>query len=186
MKSFEPEFALEILVNIRENFPKPLLEYWGEDVVKNPLLWFDAAQKKAKNIGAAYISVYFNIDDDFLKIEDCLKLFCNIQKKAELPLIIRGSGQKNFDAGFLPKIIKKVDKPCIIAFAQDLNYEPIVKSILESPLKDDIRLVHLISVQLFQLLKRRDNPPHGTAHAGNRPAGFHTIYPRTAFEHDVL
>ena len=141
MKSFEPEFALEILVNIRENFPKPLLEYWGEDVVKNPLLWFDAAQKKAKNIGAAYISVYSNIDDDFLKIEDCLKLFCNIQKKAELPLIIRGSGQKNFDAGFLPKIIKKVDKPCIIAFAQDLNYEPIVKSILESPLKDDIRLV---------------------------------------------
>lgn len=141
MRPSKPEFALEILMNIRENFPKPLIELWGEDVVKNPLLWFDLAQKKAKNTGADYISVYFNIDDDYSKIDYYFNLFTDIQKKADLPLIVRGSGQKNFDAKFLPKIINKVDKPCIIAFAQDLNYVPIVKSILKSPLRNDIRLV---------------------------------------------
>ena len=86
MEFLKPEFALEFLVNIRENFPKPLVELWGDD-------------------------------------------------------IIRGSGQKAFDAEFLPKIAEKVNKPSIIAFAQDLNYEPIVKSILKSPCGADIRLV---------------------------------------------
>lgn len=141
MGSLKPEFALEFLIKIKENFPKPLTELWGEDVVCNPLLWFDAIQKKAENIGAAHISVYFNIDDDFAKIDENVELFEKIQANARLPLIIRGTGQKSFDAVFLPKLIEKVNKFSIIAFAQDLNYEPIVKSILKSPKASDIRLV---------------------------------------------
>ncbi len=141
MEFLKPEFALEFLINIRENFPKPLVELWGDDIIRNPLLWFEEVQKKAKVIGADYISVYFNIDDDFAKIDENVKLFENIQAKAELPLIIRGSGQKAFDAEFLPKIAEMVNRPSIIAFAQDLNYEPIVKSILKSPCGADIRLV---------------------------------------------
>lgn len=141
MESLKPDFALEILVNIRENFPKPLCDLWGEEVIKNPLSWFDLAQKKAKNIGASYLSVYFNIDDDFSKIDENLKLFEEIQDRAELPLIVRGTGQKGFDGEFLPKIVQRIKKPSIVAFAQDLNYEPIVKSILKSPCCTDTRLV---------------------------------------------
>ncbi len=141
MEFSKPEFALEILINIRENFPKPLFDLWGQDVVKDPILWFNAAQKKAKELDAAYVSVYFNIDDESLKIDNYLEIFDEIQNRAEMPLIIRGTGQKGFDAKFLPKIIERVKKPSIIAFAQDLNYEPIVKSILKSPYYADIRLV---------------------------------------------
>lgn len=141
MEFLKPEFALEILVNIRENFPKPLSDLWGEDVIQNPFVWFEAAQKEAESIGARYLSVYFNIDDDVSKIDENLALLEKIQAFAKMPLIIRGTGQKGFDAKFLPRVAEKVNKPSIIAFAQDLNYEPIVKSILKNPIKDDIRLV---------------------------------------------
>ena len=33
MELLKPEFALEFLVNIRENFPKPLVELWGDDII---------------------------------------------------------------------------------------------------------------------------------------------------------
>lgn len=136
-----PAFALEILVNIRENFPKPLMDFWGKDTVFNAIDWFKKAQDTALKVGATYISVYFNIEDNLDNISANVALFEDIQKNAKLPLIIRGTGQKSFDAMFIPKLIEKVNKPSIVAFAQDLNYEKIVNSILKSPFKDAIRLV---------------------------------------------
>jgi len=136
-----PTFALEILVNIKENFPKPLMDFWGEDVVFDTLKWFRAAQKKAIEVGAKYVSIYFNIEDNPDFIAQNLELFNKIQDCAKIPLIVRGTGQKNFDSLFIPKLVENIKKPAIVAFAQDLNYEKIVKSILKSPLKDDIKLV---------------------------------------------
>ncbi len=135
-----PVFALEILTKIKENFPKPLADYWGADVVFDTILWFDKAQNRALNSGAEYISVYFNIDESF-EIEESVKLFIELQKKSKMPMIIRGSGQKDLDNNLIPRLVKEIKKPAIIAFAQDLNYVTIVNSILESEYKDDIRLV---------------------------------------------
>lgn len=135
-----PVFALEILTKIKDNFPKPLMDFWGKGIVFNFKEWFLSAQKCALKSGADYLSVYFNIDDK-KDIDEALSLFEFVQKNAEIPLIIRGSGQKDLDAIFLPKIIENLKKPAIVAFAQDLNYKPIVNSILKSPIKQDIRLV---------------------------------------------
>lgn len=135
-----PVFALEILTKIRENFPKPLMNFWGADIVFDVERWFLSAQECALKLGASYVSVYFNIDSE-ADIDESIVVFEKIQQSAKIPLIVRGSGQKDLDAKFLPKIVKIVQKPVIIAFAQDLNYKPIVESILESPIKDEIKLV---------------------------------------------
>lgn len=144
-----PEFALEILTNIGDNFPKPLVEYWGKDVVLSPLLWFEKAQEKALSLGADYVSVYFNVDDNLDNIQSHVELFSNILKAAKLPLIVRGSANKSFDGEFLPALVGALDasifslskRPVIFAFAQDLNYKPIVHSILKSKFANSIRLV---------------------------------------------
>jgi len=136
-----PVFALEILVSIKENFPKPLMEYWGGETVRDTFLWFKKAQKKALEVGAKYLCIYFNLEEDEAEIPSAVALFEKIQSEAEIPLIIRGSGHKGFDAKLLPELVNKVNKPAIVAFAQDLNYQEIVKSVILSKYKDDIRLV---------------------------------------------
>ena len=135
-----PIFALEILTKIKENFPKPISDYWGEGVILNTVEWFKMAQGKALNSGAKYVSVYFNIDEDS-EIDTCLKLFSEIQSLSKVPLIIRGSGQKTLDEKLIPALVQQISKPAIVAFAQDSNYTAIVNSILNSNYRDEIRLV---------------------------------------------
>lgn len=136
-----PSFGLEIPIRVRENFPKPLIDFWGKDTVLDPVLWFKKAESLVKTAGAEFLSLYFNLDGEIDEIENATALFSKIQKISSIPLMVRGSGRADFDGKFLPKIIESLEKPAIIAFAQELNYEPIVKSILKSPLKADIKLV---------------------------------------------
>lgn len=137
----KPATALEMAVNITENFPKPLADYWGAELISKPVLWFDAVQKTALETGAAYVCVKFNIKEDESEIKSCVELLKLFEAKAKIPLIIRGSGQKDFDSKLIPALVECVKSPSVIAFAQDTNYKPIISAILKSPLKADLKLV---------------------------------------------
>lgn len=128
----KPVFGLEILYKINENYPEILLEYWGSEVVNSPLKWFVTASKKALEMGGKFICVAFNIEDE-TEIENCKKTLSEIVKTAQLPIIIKGSGQKDLDAILLPELISLLNKPSIIAPVQDNNYKAIVNSIVNAP-----------------------------------------------------
>lgn len=145
----KPAVALEILLKIKENFPDILKDYWGKDVVLNPVKWFEHAQKKAQDIGAEFLSVYFNIEDAD-EIENVKKIAAQIVKIAKMPLIIRGCGQKQLDEELLCAIAPLINKKSIIACAQDTNYKKIVEKtighflVLRTPI--DINLTKELNI----------------------------------------
>ncbi len=149
LKVQKPLMALEIPFKIKENFPDILKKYWGEDVILNPLEWFKKAQQKALKIGAEFLSVYFNIED-VDEIENAKKTAAQIVKIAKMPLIIRGSGQKDLDEELLCALAPLVKKKSIIACAQDTNYQKIVQNtmghflVLRTPI--DINLTKELSI----------------------------------------
>ncbi len=145
----KPVAALEILFKIRENFPDILKEYWGKDVISDPIKWFEHAQKKALNVGAEFLSVYFNIEDSD-EIENAKKTAAQIVKIAKMPLIIRGCGQKQLDEELLCALAPLIKKKSIIACAQDTNYQKIVQKtmghflVLRTPI--DINLTKELNI----------------------------------------
>jgi acetyl-CoA decarbonylase/synthase complex subunit delta len=145
----KPACALEIVFSIKENFPDILKKYWGENVVANPVIWFKEAQKKAQDIGAEFLSVYFNIED-MDEIKSAQTALSEIMKIAKMPLIIRGSGQKNLDEELLCALAPSITKKSIIACAQDTNYKKIVEKtmghflVLRTPI--DINLTKELSI----------------------------------------
>jgi len=120
---FKPYFALEIPVIVPDNYPDDLREFYGN---KDALLRF----KKAQEQDCDLICVKFNLNEE-ANLEEYKALLSGIIKEAQKPLIIRGSGDKNFDGTLLPELAKAAQKPCVIAFAQDLNYEKIVPEVVK-------------------------------------------------------
>jgi len=123
-------FALEFPVKISENYPDVLKEYWGVDIIYDPVLFFSKVQSEAKKLSADFVSVYFNIENEE-EIAHCKEVLFKIQDIAAIPLIVKGTGQKSLDALLVPELISVLKKPSVIAFAQDLNYKPIINAGLE-------------------------------------------------------
>lgn len=124
-------FALEMPVKIGENYPDVLRKFWGEDVIFDPLKFFEKIEKTASECGAGYVSVYFNIENTD-EIENCKKIMQGIVNVAKIPLIIKGTGQKSLDEKLLPELLPFLKNKSIIASAQDLNYKTIVKAALDT------------------------------------------------------
>ncbi len=128
----EPIFGLEVLYKINENYPEILKEYWGKKVVQEPLVWLEAACKKALGVGAEIICFSVNIDE-----EDEIKAARSVVEKAveiaaefKLAFMLKGTGRKDLDAVLLPELTPLLKKPSIIAPIQDKNYAQIVKTTL--------------------------------------------------------
>ncbi len=125
------QFALEIQYKVDDSYPVVLRNWWGEDTISNFYTWYMSAQSVAQETGVKYIALSFNIEEES-EIGDCAKVLADIEKMAELQLIIKGTANKNFDALLLPELIKVLKKPQIIAPIQDDNDEVIVAAILAS------------------------------------------------------
>lgn len=124
------EFALEIQYKVDDTYPAVLKNCWG-DVIYNFFSWFKLAQDKALEIGAKYIALNFNIEDEG-EIPSCVSALEQVEKAAKIQLIIKGTGNKKFDEILLPKLIGVLKKEQIIAPLQDDNYEAIISAIIDS------------------------------------------------------
>ncbi len=123
-----PQFAVEIPLKIKDNYPDILKKYWG-NCISNPADFFCEAQKRAKEAGANYISLYLNIDDLSEK-DTCAQVLKDISKIISMPFIVRGSSNKAFNEVLIPYISKYLPKDCIVAHAQDTNYVNVVRAVL--------------------------------------------------------
>ena len=61
-KLSRPIFGLEFPIEPSESYSPVLKQYWG-DVVGKPVEWFCLVQKKALDLGAAFICLYFNLQE---------------------------------------------------------------------------------------------------------------------------
>ena len=127
-RSAEPTFGLEVLYKIDENYPETLKEYWGEKVVQESLVWFEAACGKAVEVGAKIICFAVNIDDvsEIETARGVVEKTSEIAAGFELTFMLKGAGAKDLDAALLPELIPLLKKPSIIAPVQDKNYVQIV------------------------------------------------------------
>ena len=119
---FHPFFALEVPVILNDGFPKMFCEK-GEDLLSR----FKGAQSSLCDL----ICVKFNLEEG-ANIEPYKKELEKILEIAQKPLIIRGSGDKNFDKTLLKELALTAKKPCIIAPVQDLNYEDILPAVIQN------------------------------------------------------
>ncbi len=114
-------FALEILMNIPKNYSPVLKEFWG-DLIFDMKLWAQKAQEYDCDI----LALKFNIIDE-KEIEKAVKLFQEILKIANKPLLITGANKKNLDILLLPKLADIADKVCIFGMAEQDSYENLAK-----------------------------------------------------------
>ncbi|GBF22601.1 acetyl-CoA decarbonylase/synthase complex subunit delta [Candidatus Gastranaerophilus sp. (ex Termes propinquus)] len=157
-------YVLEMPIKTDENYPQTLREFWGADIVSCPFKMFESVQKSAIQCGASHVGIVFNIEGTN-EIEFCVDTLKEIVKRATVPLIIRGAGQKQLDEALLPRLI-----PClnteyahIVAAAQDLNYKTIVplvvgtslKLVLRTPI--DINLTKELNILSTDLGLRAEN-----------------------------
>ena len=128
----KPIFGLEILYKINENYPENLKKYWGEDTVEKPLKWFESACSKAVEVGAKIVCLALNIDetDETQEINDTVQKASQVAVESGLTFMLKGTGQKDFDASILPELVAILKTPSIIAPIQDKNYAQIVQSTL--------------------------------------------------------
>lgn len=123
-------FALEMPVKIGDNYPCVLREYWGEKDILDPVKFFKKLQNKAKSLCADFVSVYFNVECED-EIENAKAILKDIVQLCEMPLAIRGSGQKNLDSKLLPELIPFLKAGSIVASAQDTNYKNVVNEAIK-------------------------------------------------------
>lgn len=130
----EPVFGLEILYKINENYPEILKKYWGEEIVREPAKWFEAACKKALEVGAKIVFFTVNIEDEdeLEAARAMLEKIVKIADKFEIIFALKGTGQKDLDARLLSGLMPLLKKSSIIAPVQDGNYAEIIKAALDS------------------------------------------------------
>ena len=123
-----PIFGVEILYDTQKNYPTVLKQVWGKEIIKDKIEWFKTATKKAQEVDASFVSIYLNIQDKN-EIENCAKFIEDIQKIAQLPLMVRFAQAQNLDVELAKKIIPILEKNTILAPINSNNYEEIIKTI---------------------------------------------------------
>lgn len=156
-KSYKnPIFALEILCHINENFSPVLRQYWG-DVIFNPIEWFKSAQDRALELGASFVSIYFNSQEpqEYEKLtllEKYKDILLKIQDAAKVPLMIKLSSHEAWDCELAKILIPLLKKSCIISPIQAANYKLILSAAKNSPIKHYFVLRTPIDINLTKEL----------------------------------
>ncbi len=121
--------AIEIPFFQDKNQNKVIEKAWGESVKD-----FETLFKKAENTDADIICIELNFDEERIKkeLESALKIINSTLKSTKKPLIIKGSGTKDYDNIVLPRFAKELKKEVIIAYAEDDNYETIIPPVIEN------------------------------------------------------
>ncbi len=146
----EKEFALEIQYKVDDTYPAILKNCWG-DVIYDFFSWFERAQSVAREIGAKFVALSFNIEDES-EIEGCVSALLQIEVAAKIQLIIKGTSNKKLDEILLPRLISVLQKPQIIAPVQDDNYEAVIDAILSSGVLHKVVLRTPIDINLTKEL----------------------------------
>ncbi|MFH0702292.1 MAG: acetyl-CoA decarbonylase/synthase complex subunit delta [bacterium] len=148
----KPVIAIEIFINLPNNYPDILKKYWG-DCINNPVIWAKTAVDK----GADVLAVRFNIEDkeEISKSQQILKqILENIN--INIPVIILGSNKKDIDIKLLPALIEIMNKKCTIGTLDEDNYKelaPVIKIfehniIAKTPI--DINLAKQLNILLVE------------------------------------
>ena len=127
--SLKALIAIEIPFFQDKNQNKVVKKAWGESAKD-----FKTLFKKAEKTEADIICIELNFDDKTVdkELENSIKTIKTILESSSKPLIIKGSGTKDFDNIVLPRFAKELKKEVIIAYAEDDNYETLIPPILEN------------------------------------------------------
>lgn len=122
-------FALEIPYFIDNNYPQILKSYWKKGITE-----FKEFFAEAEKTQCDVICVQFNIEENDLdkKLDGIIDDFKEVIKSSVKPIIIKGVNNKNIDRILLAKIAEEINRPVIIAFADDSNYEDIIPNIIKN------------------------------------------------------
>lgn len=151
-----PAFILEFPFEITDNYSPVLKAYWDESI-KTPLNYFKAAQEKLKECNADAVSIYFNIQEpqDSEKkqvLECCRTALEEILKICTVPLMIRLSGQPQWDIELAQNLFPTLDREVIISPVQAANYEQIINCAKNTPYKHHYVLRTPIDINLTKEL----------------------------------
>ena len=149
--------AIEILMNIPQNYSPILKEHWG-NAIYDMKLWAQKAQQSSCDI----LALKFNINDE-KEISKAIELLKEIISIAQKPLLITGSNKKNLDVILLPKLAEITDTPSIIGIAESETYESFAqiiaqkghKIIARTPI--DINLAKELNILLTESGISQDN-----------------------------
>lgn len=124
-------FALEVPVEITENYSCVLKAYWGS-ALKSPLLLFCDAQKKALELGAEFISLYFNSNEPSTELKPSYiskykNLLQDVLKVCKMPLMVKLSSHSAWDIELAQALFSVVDRDIIISPIQAANYKEIIE-----------------------------------------------------------
>ena len=120
-----PVYVLELnIFNLDESFHivKDLYGKYFDD--KRRLI--SEAQKSECDI----LGLKFNIEN-FDEIDGAVNLLKDLLPNVYKPLMIRGCNESKIDEVLIPKLIKVLDRECIVAFANEYTYKNIVPSVIE-------------------------------------------------------
>ncbi len=164
MKSFnlhsdtllKPVLGLEFPLEIGDNYSPVLKKYWG-NVLDEPCEFFSCVQKNALEIGADFISVYFNLQEPDFAFKNTVlhkykSIFANILKLCKMPLMIKLSSHVAWDCEIFDSIADDIDRDIIISPIQSANYEKILKRALKSKFNHKFVLRTPIDINLTKEL----------------------------------
>lgn len=134
--SNSPFFILEFPFELTDSYSPVLKNFWGE-ALNSPVEFFRALQKEGLKLGACALSVYFNLPEpaDSQKtavLKKACGVFKEILNSAKMPLMIRLSGQAEWDCELARNIFPILDRQVIISPVQAANYEQIIDSAKKS------------------------------------------------------
>ena len=126
-----PVFGLEFPIEVNESYSPVLKDYWGT-VMNDTIDWFVAVQNKALELGAEFVSVYFNSQEpEENKKSELLKKYRNILKKilvnSKIKIMIKLSSHANWDVEILNALVDVIDRELIISPVQAANYQDLLK-----------------------------------------------------------
>lgn len=120
--SAKSHFALEILLNIPDNYSEVLKTYWG-DLIYNPIEWALEAEKEADIIA---VKANFSPESSKEEIEKGLEQIKEISKVVTKPLIVTGSGKRELDVVLIPRISNILEKESTIGILTEENFRQIL------------------------------------------------------------
>lgn len=120
---FKPLFCLELSIfNTDENF----------QIVKDSYKTSDRVEliKLAEKTDCDILGLKFNIED-INEVADACNILKKLLPEIKKPLMIRGVNNDGIDSELLPELVKVLDRPAIVAFANENTYKNIVPAVVE-------------------------------------------------------
>ena len=127
----EPVTAMEILDRVPEDYPAALRDAFG-DALNDPASW---ARRAVQDYGARLIALRLlgtHPDEGDRGPDEAVAAVRAVLDAVDVPLIILGCGVIDKDALVLPAVSREArGEACLIGSAQQENYRPVVKAVME-------------------------------------------------------